>query len=127
MRVGLGEGPMLATDVVGVIAVGVEGRAVRSAKARVPFLARLTGQGVESGDTNPWTVRANTAVPVPAPFVQVRLMVNAPGLVGIPEMFPVLAFRDRPWGRALAVKLVGLWFVFGVKDHRAPAVIVLLR
>ena len=40
---------MLPTGVVGVITVGVDGRVVRSAKARVPFLARLTGQGVESG------------------------------------------------------------------------------
>ena len=44
---------MLPTGVVGVIAVGVDGRVVRSAKARVPFLARFTGQGVESGVTNP--------------------------------------------------------------------------
>jgi len=44
---------MLATDVVGVITIGVDGRAVRSAKAMVPFRARLTGQGVESGDTDP--------------------------------------------------------------------------
>ena len=46
----LGKPPMLPTGVVGVIAVGVDGRAVRSAKARVPFLARLTGQGVESAN-----------------------------------------------------------------------------
>ncbi len=50
---------MLPTGVVGVIAVGVDGRAVRSAKARVPFLARLTGQGVESGVMNPVTVRVH--------------------------------------------------------------------
>ena len=50
---------MLPTGVVGVIAVGVDGRVVRSAKARVPFLARLTGQGVESGVMNPVTVRVH--------------------------------------------------------------------
>jgi len=50
---------MLPTGVVGVITVGVDGRAVRSAKARFPFLARLTGQGVESGVTKPVTVRVH--------------------------------------------------------------------
>ena len=56
---------MLPTGVVGVITVGVDGRAVRSAKATVPFLARFTGQGVESGDTNPLIVRFKVPVPVP--------------------------------------------------------------
>ena len=54
--------PMVPTAVVGVIAVGVDGRAVRSAKARVPFLARLTGQGVASGVTNPVTVSLHVEV-----------------------------------------------------------------
>ena len=56
---------MLPTGVVGVITVGVDGRVVRSAKATVPFLARLTGQGVESGDANPSIVRFKVPVPVP--------------------------------------------------------------
>ena len=54
---------MLPTGVVGVIAVGVDGRAVRSAKATVPFLARFTGQGVELGDGNPLIVRFKVPVP----------------------------------------------------------------
>src|SRR2546421_7527060 len=99
---------MLPTAVVGVIAVGVDGRAVRSAKARVPFLARLTGQGVESGDTNPLTVRVHVAVPAPHPFVAVSVMVNAPGLVGTPEIVPLLGFRDKPWGRKLAENVCGI-------------------
>jgi len=48
---------MLPTEVVGVITVGVEGRAVRSAKATIPFLARFTGQGVESGGAVPLITR----------------------------------------------------------------------
>ena len=115
---------MLPTGVVGVIAVGVDGRAVRSAKARVPFLARLTGQGVESGVINPVTVRVHVVVPVPQPFVTLSVMLNTPGLVGMPEIFPVLGFIDKPWGRKSAEKLVGLWFVFGVKENGAPVVIV---
>ena len=50
---------MLAAGVVGVITVGVDGRVVTSANATVPFLARLTGHGVESGDGNPVIVRFN--------------------------------------------------------------------
>src|SRR5262245_19820733 len=99
---------MLPTDVVGVIAVGVARSAVRSAKARVPFLARLTGQGVESGDTSPPIVRVNTAVPVPHAFVAERLIVKKPGLLGTPEKFPVFVLKVIPWGSGLAVKLVGL-------------------
>ena len=119
---------MLPTAVVGVIAVGVDGRAVRSAKARVPFLARLTGQGVESGDTNPLTVRVHAAVPAPHAFVAVSVMLNAPGLVGVPEMAPVLAFRDKPWGKKLAENVCGVVpFVLGVLENGAPAVIESLK
>ena len=51
--VGPGKPPMVPTEVVGVIAVGVDGRVLRSAKATVPFLARFTAHGVEPGDGNP--------------------------------------------------------------------------
>jgi hypothetical protein len=47
---------MLVARVVGVITVGVAGRVVTFAKATVPFLARLTGQGVDSAIGNPVTV-----------------------------------------------------------------------
>ena len=53
---------MLPTGVVGVIVVGVDGSVVRSANATVPFLARFTGQGVESGDGNPVIVRCKVPV-----------------------------------------------------------------
>ena len=82
---GLGNPLMLANDVVGVITVGVDGRAVRSAKATVPFLARFTRQGVAVGPGNPWIVRCKTAVPSGAqPFEQVCVIVHCPGLVGVP-------------------------------------------
>jgi hypothetical protein len=120
---------MLPTGVIGVIAVGVDGRAVISAKARVPFLARLTGQGVESGDTNPVTAKYHIAVPAGHPgLVAVSVMVNAPGLVGVPEMVPVLGFIDKPWGRKLAVKVAPLlWFVLGVSENGAPVAIESLK
>ena len=88
---------MLPTGVVGVITVGVDGRAVRSAKATVPFLARFTGQGVESGDGNPLIVRFKVEViSGHSWYVALSSDVEVPGLVGMPEMFPVLGFIDKP-------------------------------
>ncbi len=88
---------MLPTGVVGVIAVGVDGSAVRSAKATVPFLARLTAHGVESGDGNPLIVRFMNPVPVPHWLsVTVRVMVNDPGSVGVPVMIPLVVLIDKP-------------------------------
>src|SRR5690348_8204007 len=103
---------MLPAGVVGVITVGVDGSVVRSANATVPFLARFTGYGVESGDGNPWIDRFKVAVPSGGhPSEQVSVMVNVPGSVGMPVMFPLVVFIDKPCGRKLALKLVGLWFV----------------
>ena len=116
---------MLPTGVVGVIAAGVAGRVLRSAKAGVPFLATLTGQGVESGVTNPVTVRVHVEVSMGQPgAVTLRRMLNCPGLVGMPEISPVLEFIDKPWGRKFADTVPG-WFVLGVKENGAPVGIVL--
>jgi hypothetical protein len=92
---------------------GVDGRAVRSAKATVPFLARFTGHGLESGDARPSIIRFKIAVPLPYWFDAVSVQVNVPGLVGMPKILPVLVSIDRPWGKKFAPKLVGLWFIFG--------------
>ena len=116
---------MLPTGVVGVIAVGVDGRAVRSANARVPFLARLTGQGVESGVISPLTVRVHVELSMGQPgAVTLRMMSKLPGLVGMPEIVPVLGSIDKPWGRKSAETVPG-WFVPGVKENWAPVGIVL--
>ena len=101
--VGLGKPPMLPTGVVGVIAVGIDGRVVRSAKAMVPFLARFTGQGVVPADGNPLIVMCKVRVSLPHSFVAVRLTVKFPGSVGAPVMFPLVVFKDKPWGKALAL------------------------
>jgi len=115
---------MLPTGVVGVIAVGVAGRVVMLAKARVPFLATLTGQGVESGVTNPVTVSLHVEVSMGQPGAVTRsVMSNVPGLVGMPEISPVLAFIDKPWGRKSADEMPG-WFVLGVQENGAPVGIV---
>ena len=90
---------------------------MRSANATVPFLARFTGHGVESGDGNPWIDRFNVPVSLPHAFEQVSTMVNVPGSVGMPVMFPLVVFMDKPCGRKLALKLVGLWFVLNRREH----------
>jgi hypothetical protein len=47
--------------------------------------------------------------------------VNVPGLVGTPEIVPVLGSMDKPWGRKLALKVFGVWpFVLGVKENGTP-------
>ena len=111
---------MLLAAVVGVTTVGVDGRVVTSANATTPFLARFIGQGVDAGDEDPVIVRVKVAVPVPLALLAVRAMVNTPGLVGVPEIVPVLVLKDKPWGSALAVKLVGLWLVPGVNENAFP-------
>jgi hypothetical protein len=117
---------MLPTVVVGVISGGVAGRVVRSAKALVPFLARFTAHGVESGDANPWIFRFKVPVPLPHAFVAVSVIVKPPGSVGMPVMFPLVVFIDKPWGRKFAEKLVGLWFVLNRREHGTPVAKVAL-
>ena len=100
--------------------VGADGRAVRSAKASVPFLARFTGHGVESGDGNPSINRFKVPLPVPHSFVAVSVIVKPPGSVGAPVMFPLVVFIDKPAGRKLAPKLSGLWFVLNKRETGTP-------
>jgi hypothetical protein len=99
---------MVPTGVVGVIAVGVDGRVLRSAKAMVPFLARFTAHGVEPGDGNPLIVRCKVPVPLPHWLVAVSMIVKLPGSVGTPVMAPLVVFIDKPWGRKFAPKVSGL-------------------
>ena len=78
-----------------------------SAKATIPFLARFTGQGLESGDARPSIIRIKVPVSLPHAFDTLSVMVNVPGLVGMPEMVPVLGSIDKPWGRKLAANVCG--------------------
>ena len=113
---------MLQAGVVGVITVGVDGRVVTSAKATIPFLARLTGQGVESGPIRPSIIRFRVAVPLPHAFVTVSVTVNVPGLVGMPETVPVFGSIDKPWGRKFALKVCGIvpFVLTVIGDNGAP-------
>ncbi len=111
--VGLGKPPIVPTGVIGVIAVGVDGSAVRSAKAQVPFLATLTGQGVVQGAGNPLIVMFKVMVPSGGqPLEQVSVTVAFPGIVGVPVMLPFVVLIVKPAGRLpITPKLVGFWFV----------------
>src|SRR5437667_10157520 len=60
-------------------------------------------------------VSASDWVPVPPALVALRVSVEVPAVVGVPEMSPVVALIVRPAGSPLAPKLVGLlvaviWF-----------------
>ena len=103
----------MPTGVVGVIAVGVAGSVVTSAKATVPFLATLTGQGVVQGAGNPLIVMFKVMVPSGLqPFEQVSVTVRDPGKVGVPVMLPFVVLIVKPAGRLpITPKLVGFWFV----------------
>ena len=76
---------------------GFEGRALRSAKATGPFLARFTGQGVAAASTAPVIVIGKVPLPVPEPFVAVRLRLYVPLLDGVPETTPV-GLKLKPAG-----------------------------
>ncbi len=54
------------------------------------------------------TVSLKVAVPVPALLVALRVTLEVPMMVGVPEIRPVAAFTISPDGKPLAPKLVGL-------------------
>lgn len=53
------------------------------------------------------TVSASFALPVPLPFVAVRLTLKLPELVGVPEIRPLAVLIASPLGNPEAPKLVG--------------------
>ena len=53
-------------------------------------------------------VKVREALPVPAVLVALRVTVEVPAAVGVPEIKPVAVFIDRPAGKPVAPKLVGV-------------------
>ena len=53
------------------------------------------------------TLSKRTVEPVPVALVALRVMLNTPAAVGIPEMIPVEGSMLRPDANPLAAKLVG--------------------
>ena len=53
-------------------------------------------------------VSDRVCVPVPPALVALKLTLEFPAVIGVPEMSPVTVSMDRPAGRPVALKLVGL-------------------
>ena len=56
-----------------------------------------------------FTVKLSVALPVPPAFVALKVTVEVPVAVGVPEITPVLLLTDSPAGNPVAPKLVGLF------------------
>ena len=52
--------------------------------------------------------RSSVALPVPAEFVAMTVMVTEPIVVGVPEISPVVAFTLKPAGKPDAPNEAGL-------------------
>ena len=53
-------------------------------------------------------VKVRVAVPVPVVLAALRVTVEVPAVVGVPEINPVPVLTERPAGNPVALKLVGL-------------------
>jgi len=54
-------------------------------------------------------VRVSVAVPVPPALLALKLTVELPAVVGVPEINPVTVLIVKPPGSPVALKLVGLF------------------
>src|SRR5437899_10647633 len=65
-------------------------------------------------------VTASVWGPVPPALVALTVTVEAPALVGVPVMSPVVALSARPAGNPVALKLVGLFFPYTTLFRSTP-------
>src|SRR5436309_2290109 len=72
-------------------------------------MALLDGAVIETVGVAGVIVTASVWVPVPPALVALRVTVEAPAVVGVPEMSPVVALSARLAGNPVAPKLVGLF------------------
>ena len=54
-------------------------------------------------------VNVSIAVPVPLPLVALRVMLNVPVTVGVPEIKPVIGFTVKPAGKGAAPHVLIAW------------------
>src|SRR5439155_1275812 len=78
------------------------------ATALPEIMALLDGAVIETIGMARVIVTASVWVPVPPALVALRVTVEAPAVVGVPEMSPVVPLSVRPAGNPVALKLVGL-------------------
>ena len=64
----------------------------------------ITGAAGRAG----FTVRVRVAFPIPPLLIAVSATLNVPDALGVPETRPVAVLTERPPGKPLAPKLVGL-------------------
>ena len=65
------------------------------------------GGGGGGGGTATIVIRS-AALPVPPALVALMVTLEIPTVVGVPEINPDVVFTDKPAGRLVALKLVGL-------------------
>ena len=94
---------------VRVIRVGV----LMQHRAGVPVTPVATVELVITG-VGGLIVIVRVASPVPAEFPAPKLTVYVPDVVGVPEIAPFAVLIDKPGGRPLALKLVGLFVATSV-------------
>ena len=69
------------------------------------MVSGLVITGIGMGETK---VITKVALPVPPALVAVMVTATGPGVVGVPEITPVVVSTVNPFGRPVALKLVGL-------------------
>src|SRR5205807_9093725 len=65
-------------------------------------------ESVQLGGAALLTVNVRVAVPVPPELVALRVTLEVPAVVGVPEIRPSDVLTERPLGSPVALKLVGL-------------------
>ena len=77
-------------------------------KSTIPLaVSALVIAGGELGGAGS-IVRVNVAVPVPAALLALRVTLNVPAAVGVPDTAPVVVLTESPAGSPVALKLLGL-------------------
>ena len=96
----LGSAPVFVSDGVGdPVAVTVKFPATPTVNMALLALV-IAGAGTE-------TVKVSVAVPVPPPLLALKVTVEVPAAVGVPEITPVAVFTVNPAGNPVAPKPMG--------------------
>src|SRR5579862_8805842 len=67
-------------------------------------------------------VKVSVAAPVPPELAALKLTLDVPAVVGVPEIMPVEVSTDNPPGSPVALKLVGPLLAVIVKLKALPTV-----
>ena len=67
-------------------------------------------------------VNVSGPVPVPLPFVALRVMLYGPAVVGVPEIKPVIVFTVKPAGNGAAPHVLIVWLAVIWYEYGTPVV-----